>query len=157
MSIDVAQSFRGYLASQPVQSPEGDHMRADAVVGQSRYRRTPDGELVRMEPDLCHLVMRGAASLRALTTLRVGDEFIAAGTLGEEPVFNTDTDHMEQRPVFEADAIGPNAASLSFDLAARRRIHSHPEIAGPTRPTGPTQPVGMSTPPGQPTTGAPTL
>jgi len=148
MSIKTTQALRGFLVSQSVQSPEGDHARVDATVGQARYGRTPDGELIRLEPDLCHLVMRGAASFRALASLRVGDDLVAAGTMGEEHVLNTDTGHMEPRPVFEATAIGPDAAALSFDLMMRRRIHPHPRTAGPSRPASPTQPVGFDAGPG---------
>jgi len=146
MSIDVAQSFRGYLASQPVQSPEGDHMRADAVIAQARTERTRSGDVVRLEPDLCHLVMRGAASLTALARIRVGDDIIATGTLISEQVFSADTGHMESRPVFEATHVGPDAASLSFEQMLHR-IQPRPGILEPTRPTrpsGPTQPVGFT-------------
>ena len=134
MSIDIAQSFRGYLASQPVQSPEGDHMRADAVIAQARTERTRQGDVVRREPDLCHLVVKGAASLRALARIRVGDDIIAAGTLSSEDVFNPDTGHMESRPVFEATHIGPDAASLSFEQMLHRRIQPRPGILEPRPP-----------------------
>ena len=145
MTIKTSQSLSGFIADKPVQSPEGDHIRADVTIGQSRFGRTGDGEVVALEPDLCHMVVRRSA-VTALARLRIGDQFIAAGRMGVEDVLNADTGQVEERPVFTADRVGPDAASLSFDLMPHR-LHPRPGIlepTGPTRPAGPAQPLGFT-------------
>ncbi|MCL2489145.1 MAG: hypothetical protein FWF36_00220 [Propionibacteriaceae bacterium] len=145
MTIKTSQALSGFIADKPVQTPEGDHIRADVTVGQSRVGRTSDGDVVALKPDLCHMIVRRSA-VAALSRLRVGDQFVAAGRMGVEDVLNADTGQVEERPVFTADRVGPDAASLSFDLMLHR-LHPRSGIlepVGPTRPVGPTQPVGFT-------------
>jgi len=149
ISIKTSQALRGFLYAQPVQTPEGDHVRADAVIGQTRYGRTQDGQTVRLEPDTCHLVAHGAAAVNALARLRVGDEFIAAGYMGLEDVLNVDTGQTDQRPVFTTDRIGVDMSSLTFEQMLARHVPIRP--AAPRRataPTGPRMPAGFTTMPG---------
>jgi hypothetical protein len=150
MAVNTHQSLSGFVASEPVISPDGDTQRLDMTVGQARHARTPDGGVVRAEPDLCHLVLKGVPAIRAAGQFRVGDQFIAEGRMAEEKAWNADTGQSEPRPVFHASRIGPDTVSTSYELLFQRRIHpKHAPLRGATGPTGavpaqPTQPAVLS-------------
>jgi hypothetical protein len=150
MSINTHQSLSGFVASEPVVSPEGNTQRLDMTVGQVRHARTSDGGVVRAEPDLCHLVLKGVPAIRAAGQFRVGDQFVAEGRMSQEKVWNADTGQSELRPVFHASRIGPDTASTSYELLLQRRIHPKPAplrgLTEPSLPTGAT-PAPPSQPP----------
>lgn len=138
ISIKTSQALRGFVASDPVLSPEGDHERLDMTVGQPRWGRDPDGNHVRLEPDLCHLIMRGTAAAKAQSALRLGDLLIAAGRLEVEDTLNLVTGHTEQQPVFVADRIGPDCAELSYQVMLHR-VQPRPGILEPVKPVRPAE------------------
>ena len=144
MTMETATALRGFLVSAPVESLEANRYRIDFTIGQARWATQPDGQVIRVEPETCHVVMRGVAAERAAGAFQIGDALIAAGRFTtEETLVADDQGHsrVEERPLFVADRIGPDCAETSYPLLFTRRVYPTPTLHQPTGPSGASRPA----------------
>jgi len=131
---------------------EANRYRIDFTIGQARWATQPDGQVIRVEPETCHVMMRGMAAERAAGAFQIGDALIASGRFTSEETLVTDTQgrsRIEERPLFVADRVGPDCAETSYALLFTRRVYPAATLrqpTGPNRPTGATVPVGVTAP-----------
>jgi len=149
MTMETDTALRGFLVSAPVESLEANRYRIDFTIGQARWETQPDGRVIRVEPETCHVMMRGMAAERAAGAFQIGDMLIASGRFTTEETLVTDDQghsRVEERPLFVADRIGPDCAEMSYALLFTRRVYPTPTLrqpTGPSGPTGPSLPAGL--------------
>jgi len=152
MTMETATALRGFLVTAPVESLEANRYRIDFTIGQARWATQPDGRVIRVEPETCHVMMRGVAAERAAGAFQIGDMLIASGRFTTEETLVADDQGrslIEEHPVFVADRLGPDCAEMSYSLLFTRRVYPTPTLQQPTGPSGPTrpsQPAGFSAP-----------
>ena len=151
MTMETDTALRGFLVSLPVESLEANRYRIDFTIGQARWETQPDGRVLRVEPETCHVMMRGMAAERAAGAFQIGDALIASGRFTTEETLVVDSDHrarIDERQVFLADRVGPDCAETSYQLLFTRRIYPTVtrEPSGPSHPSGPSAPPGFTPP-----------
>ena len=84
MTIPTQLSLHGFIATAPELTFVGNgEARFHARAGIEQWRREPNGELTKLDPVFCHLVLFGRRAERAYDRFRKGDQFVASGYINE--------------------------------------------------------------------------
>jgi single-stranded DNA-binding protein len=84
MTIPTQLSLNGFLTIVPELTFAGNgQARFHARTGIEQWRREANGDLTRLDPIFCDLVMFGRRAERAYDRFRMGDQFIASGYVNQ--------------------------------------------------------------------------
>jgi single-strand DNA-binding protein len=84
MTIPTQMSLHGFIATDPELTFIGRGVaRFHARAGIEQWRREPSGDLTRLDPVFCDLVLFGRRAERAHDRFREGDQFVASGCINQ--------------------------------------------------------------------------
>ena len=84
MTIPTQMSLHGFIATTPELTFIGNgEARFHARAGIEQWRREPNGDLTKLDPVFCDLVLFGRRAERAYDRFRKGDQFVASGYINE--------------------------------------------------------------------------
>ncbi len=80
MAIPTQLSLHGFIATVPELTFTGNgQARFHTRAGTEQWPREPDGDVTKLDPIFCDLVLFGRQPERAYDRFRKGDQFVAAG------------------------------------------------------------------------------
>ena len=133
MTIPTQLSLHGFIATAAELTFVGNGgARFHARAGIEQWRREPNGELTKLDPVFCHLVLFGRRAERAYDRFREGDQFVASGYIN---AYERQRDgHTVPCEEFVARRIGHDSHRTRYTVERTQQDHLHSAAEPVPRP-----------------------